>query len=43
MFLIETEDDSPTDDQVLKCSPQNPNFSRIGDQWVAISSPGVCS
>ena len=30
-FLLETEDDSPTDDQLLKCSHQQPNFSHIGD------------
>ena len=36
-----TKHESPAGDQIWKFSRQCSIFGRIGDQWVAISSPGV--
>ena len=39
-FSYRTKRDSPAGDQFWKFSRQCSIFGRIGDQWVAISSPG---
>jgi len=40
-FTYRTKRESPAGDQFWKFSRQYSIFGRIGDQWVAISSPGV--